>query len=440
MGGILMKVVYDKWSNGQALPNGLHPRAIKIADSCKDLEEARAQIEHKLGKTFRWFDNFHRYVVGTKLLDVVDVDSVDIHDCEIYLYPLEILQLQWLYTPAKYKKKNYYFLDTVSPELMQLFVSGKVKIIINLTHDPIMMDDVRLIENYFISAGIDLKNIIIIAGNIQKDTKLTVIESSTFFAHESAKEMMQFPFVGSLKYKADIVRETDLDGKTRPKHFLTLNRARRQHRYYLLYELTRLGLLDKSIISFISHPNEETHNIQQWLERYCDHMPASVIEKANSLLPIELDTKKFTDKTGFPSNQTNKDWYTNSYISIVSETDFIHNDYPFNSEKTFRPFVNLHPFVHFGNIGAIQLLHDLGFKTFAPYIDESYAYEDNKKKRAHLIIKEIERLGNMPIDQIHNLYYNLKDTLLYNQEHLKTFIDTNPYVELFKKIEDTYAC
>lgn len=441
MGGILMKVLYDKWVNGHPLPNGMHPRAINIADSCKDLEEARAQIEHQLGNTFRWFDNFHRYVVATKLLDVVDVDSVNLHDSEIYLYPLEILQLHWLYTPATYDNKDYYLLDTVSPELMQLFLSGKVKIIINLIHDPIMMKNIRQIENYFSSNGVDPKNIIIVAGNHQEDTKLTVIESSTFFAHESAKEMMQFPFVGSLKYKADIVREADLNGARRPKHFLTLNRASRQHRYYLLYELTRMNMLDKCIMSFISHPNEETQHIQKWLQkRYCDGIDADIIEKANSLLPIELDTVGFDDKLGFPSNQTDKDWYMNSYVSIVSETDFIHNDYPFNSEKTFRPFVNLHPFVHFGNIGAIQLLHDLGFKTFAPYIDESYAYEDNKKKRAQLIIKEIERLGNMPLDEIHNLYYNLKDTLLYNQEHLKTFIDTNPYVELFKKIEDTYAC
>jgi len=440
MGSILMKVLYDKWVNGHPLPNGMHPAAINAVSHLHDKNQIRDYIEKNIGVIFRWHDNFYRYTVEPGLLDAVDLDSVDKNDEELYIYPIEILNIKPLFTRAKFNglNKSCYLHETFSRKLMKLAVSGKIKFVINLTHDPIMLTEIRNIENYFSSVKINLNNIIIVAGNYQKNTKLNVIESSTFFAHESAKEMMNFPFVGSLGYEADIVREKDLDGSLRPKHFLNLNRASRQHRYYLLYELVEKNLIDKCIISFISPMNNTVGDIQSWLKNYCDGIDAETIKRANNMLPIELDTKSFKDKTGFPSNQTNKDWYTNSYISIVSETDFLLNDYPFNSEKTFRPFVNLHPFIHFGNVGAIQLLHNLGFKTFAPYINEDYAYEDNKKKRAQLLIKEVERLGNMPIDEIHTLYYNLKDTLLYNQEHLKTFIDTNPYIELFEKIEKIY--
>ena len=431
-----MKVVYDKWVNGIPLPNGTHPDAIHEIGHLCDSDQMRKLIERKVGNTFRWHDNFYKYTVASGLLDAITVDDIDINDSQVYLYPLEILAIQPLYQRSKFDRirKTCFLHETISKEVLNLIVKGKVKIIVNLTHDPIMLETIELIEEYFMSINIDPKNIIIIAGNYQKDTRLNVIESSTFFAHESAKEMMNFPFVGSLGYTADIVRESDLDGTRRSKHFLSLNRAARQHRFYLLYELVRSNLLDKCILSFISSLNESP----SFLKQYCDHMPAEVINKAHSMIPIELDTAHANNKTGFPSNQTNKDWYTNSYISIVSETDFINNDYPFNSEKTFRPFVNLHPFIHFGNVGAIQLLHNLGFKTFAPYIDESYAYENDKKKRAQLLIKEVNRLGNMSLDEIHNLYYNLKDVLLYNQNHLKTFIDVNPYEELFEKIERLY--
>lgn len=435
-----MKVLYDKWVNGVPLPNGMHPAAVTMAAHLHDKNKIRNFVEGKIGVIFRWHDNFYRYTVEPGLLDAVSLEDVDKNDDEIYIYPLEILSIHPLYQRTRFTGLNElcYLHDTFSSEMMELAVSGKIKFVVNLTHDPIMLEVTEATEKYFSSIGIDLNNVIIIAGNHQEDTKLNVIESSTFFAHESAKEMMRFPFIGSLGYEADIVRENDLDGSKRPKHFLSLNRAARQHRYYLLYELVRKNLLDKCIMSFLSPMKDDVDHIQKWLLRYCDGIDSKTIKRANKMLPIELDTQQHKDKKGFPSNQTSKDWYTNSYISIVSETDFISNNYPFNSEKTFRPFVNLHPFIHFGNIGAIQLLHELGFKTFAPYINEDYAYEDNKKKRAQLLIKEVERLGNMPLDEIHNLYYNLKDTLLYNQEHLKSFIDTNPYVELFEKIEKIY--
>jgi hypothetical protein len=436
-----MKVVFDKWVNGIALPNGLHQSCLYEISNLFNEEEIRKRVEETVGVSFRWHDNFHRYTIKPGLLKQVSPDEVDINDNETYLFPLEILHFEVLWKGSYTKNTNihYSLMDTLSTKMRNLILSGKVKIIINLTHDPIMLDGIREIEDYFRSYGMDLKNLIMVAGNIQKNTEMHVIESSTFFAHESAKEMMNFPFVGSLNYTADIVREADLDGSKRSKHFLTLNRANRKHRYYLLYELVRTGLLEKSLASFISPMQEETDIVQNWLyEHYGADMPKDIIDKANAMIPIELDTNHFNDKTGFPSNQTNKQWYTDSYVSIVSETDFINNDYPFNSEKTFRPFVNLHPFIHYGNIGAIQLLHELGFKTFEPYIDEAYTREDNKKKRVQLMMKEIVRLGNMPLDTMHDLYYNCKDILLYNQEHLKTFIDTNPYIELFEKIEDLY--
>jgi hypothetical protein len=79
-------------------------------------------------------------------------------------------------------------------------------------------------------------------------------------------------------------------------------------------------------------------------------------------------------------------------------------------------------------------LQELGFKTFHPYIDESYDLEINPIRRMQLLEVELQKLANMSIEQIHQLYNSLTDILIHNQEHLKTFKDTDPYRDIIKVI------
>jgi hypothetical protein len=80
----------------------------------------------------------------------------------------------------------------------------------------------------------------------------------------------------------------------------------------------------------------------------------------------------------------------------------------------------------------------LGFKTFEPFIDESYDLEKNQTKRALLIEKEIEKLKNLSIEEIHNWYYSIIDILLYNKKHLYTFEKYECFEQIFEKIKLDY--
>jgi hypothetical protein len=51
------------------------------------------------------------------------------------------------------------------------------------------------------------------------------------------------------------------------------------------------------------------------------------------------------------------------------------------------------PFVLYGVQGQLQHLRDLGFRTFQPYIDESYDLESNYEKRFDMITQEVDRLS-----------------------------------------------
>jgi hypothetical protein len=157
-------------------------------------------------------------------------------------------------------------------------------------------------------------------------------------------------------------------------------------------------------------------------------------------LPIELDTQALTVKHGFATNNNKKEFYLNSYVHITSETAFteIFTSSPFFSEKTFHAMVNLQPFVYVGSPGALKQLKDWGIKTFHPFIDESYDNEYDPVLRFQMIEKEIKKLNDMSLEQLHEWYYSITDILIHNQNNLISFSGTNPFEIALKDIQKFY--
>jgi hypothetical protein len=148
--------------------------------------------------------------------------------------------------------------------------------------------------------------------------------------------------------------------------------------------------------------------------RFSARKPFKIIENPNeeyiqkivNILPYELDTHHLSpnEKTNFGATNNMKDWYSDTYINLVTETFFGKN--VFLSEKIFKPLSNLQAFIVLGDYGTIAELKRLGFKTFEPFIDESYDLEIDSKIRIKKIEKEIEKLKNKSIEEIHEWYYN----------------------------------
>jgi hypothetical protein len=134
-------------------------------------------------------------------------------------------------------------------------------------------------------------------------------------------------------------------------------------------------------------------------------------------LPKTLTTESDRNYTDYgPWSDNNPDAYMNSYFYICTET---YTEGPFRSltEKVFKPIVNMQPFFMVAYPGALALLRELGFRTFSSVIDESYDVEPDTTKRIAMIIKEVERLAAMDINQLHNLYWQLEDVLVHNHNH-----------------------
>ena len=112
--------------------------------------------------------------------------------------------------------------------------------------------------------------------------------------------------------------------------------------------------------------------------------------------------------------------YKNAYFYVCTET-YAHGLYKSLTEKICKPMVNFMPFVFMSFPGALALLRSLGFKTFSPFIDESYDDEPDESIRLNMIYKEIYRLSQMPKEEIHAWYWQMKDILIHNNNRVLNF-------------------
>lgn len=80
-------------------------------------------------------------------------------------------------------------------------------------------------------------------------------------------------------------------------------------------------------------------------------------------------------------------------FTFVTETSYLDGEF-YISEKVVKAIGQNHPFIVFGNYGTLKELKRLGFKTFEPFIDESYDSEKNVQKRIDLIFDEVTKLVN----------------------------------------------
>jgi hypothetical protein len=465
-----VKLIYQDWyidgDYRTPLPNGIHPEVVrKVKTAIKNSNEQGGNIENfcqyflssipEMFK-FRCHSNFRHYY--TKHNEPIEVEKLS-NDTAIYLFPIEIMttlesmcgEHKLVIDGVEYDGS---FIKLLSPYILEQLQLGKIKLAINYIHDPISHpEQVNNFEKYMNSYGIDGSNIIYISGNYYTDEhKISSPNSKLRFScgdlllQQAAEKMLAYPYPGSLGYICENVTSKDLNIDYVRKHkFICFNRTihHRHQRPVMAYFALKYNLLKDNIFSFIDNPDPE--QIAYFIREIYDIDEESLkdySEQISELLPYEIDTHQLStmhEKTSFSVDNNRKDLYSESYLYITTETRFRDGTTPFLSEKTFRPIVNLQPFLYFGNYHSLKTLQNYGFKTFHPYIDESYDNEPDPKKRLLMLEQELVKFVNRPIQEIHDWYYSIIDILLYNQKHLATFKNFNPYGNFIKDIQEFYT-
>lgn len=202
--------------------------------------------------------------------------------------------------------------------------------------------------------------------------------------------------------------------KEKAKKFLCFNKVLRLQRMALIAKLIVHDLIHTGFVSTYGKDNGDwtTENFVKSLDNI-DVRLKFALRRNRDIFPLRLNSAE--EESGRPNPidlaPTDYEFFENSYYSLVTETIFFkdisdpmmgRNPYYYSvafTEKTFKPIAMKHPFILAGVPGSLKLLRTLGYKTFAPFIDESYDDEHDDVQRLNLIVKEVQRLNELTADQ-----------------------------------------
>jgi hypothetical protein len=91
----------------------------------------------------------------------------------------------------------------------------------------------------------------------------------------------------------------------------------------------------------------------------------------------------------------------------------------FPTEKTWKVIACKKPFISATTPFFLKGLKQLGFKSFSPFINESYDELVDNKERLDAVVNESIRISNLPTDEYNQLVLNCKEICEYNYNVLK---------------------
>tara|TARA_Y100000996_G_C22532475_1_gene647075 strand:+ start:318 stop:1691 length:1374 start_codon:yes stop_codon:yes gene_type:complete len=205
--------------------------------------------------------------------------------------------------------------------------------------------------------------------------------------------------------------------------FNCLNRRLRTHRFYVLSRLEKEKLLDDNIVTYDftiveNRPHlAEIPKIEQVTHEF------DFTELKSYLLYLQkYKDKKFYDYDDLENlhgiMHERASVYENSMFSFVTETTYYSDEF-YISEKTLKPIGHKHPFIIFGSVGTLKELQRMGFKTFEPFIDESYDLETNMQRRIDMIFDEVLKLVNKTDEEKLEWMKNIKPIVDWNSKKLE---------------------
>jgi len=235
--------------------------------------------------------------------------------------------------------------------------------------------------------------------------------------------------------------------KIRPYHYLSYNRQPKLHRTLMVAYLMKENLLDKGLVSLGSVytiPSDEADKYEPTYRNlrtpiYTEEEKAKIMpywEKVKEQSPFLVDLKEEQMKHVWESSWMDifPSKHNKAYFSIVSSTSFdttwCHPD-----EKFWKKLGQFHPFIWVGPPHSLQHLRTQGFKSFSPWIDESYDEEEDCEKRMLMIVNEIKRLCSMSLEEIHEWYHDMEDLLKYNWKRILDYNPT-PFEKPYNKLYD----
>lgn len=378
-----------------------------------------------------WADDLWNRIFSKnkEIFELYPSQSIEIKDERPFLYPFSLCWRVLF---------NHYFVGGTGllefshtpGHIRQLVMTGNGYFLVDLSVEAFMNPShIRAISGYFLnSCNLPLNKIIYLTGamnakelyeeycknnNIPDNprNRLTIIEypsSQSIFAGQIARKELLEPV-----YDENLIPQ---------KIFLLWNRRFRNHRISLALGLNKLGLIEKSFVSFYAHdpesPNVSFASILNMPELSYYGISSEDIDNFCKKLPLTLDGQTNIVDMCEDRDSATRPYYQNSLVSIITETNYNQPEVTL-TEKSFKPIKEKHPFIIVGVPHVIKAMRNLGYKTFSEFWSEDYDEIQDPRARMQRILSICDEIGKWSIDQQLEFKRKVKPILEYNWQILK---------------------
>ena len=329
-------------------------------------------------------------------------------------------------------RRGYNSLFQMSPENIAEIIndqlnSGKSIIVFDNQHETFTQEEISIVYEVLPKANIDPSKVYYLTCSLDAD-KLhkELCEQNEWENPINIVILPSFELVSAGRYNRTDHNVPYVIGK-REKKFLCFNRMPHQHRICLLALMHKRGLIDAGYYSYYDTINTYVDDTIKYAVSQTpdikDEIVLSLMDVRDKL-PFRLT---LDEEANNPNCLTEQDaeLFRNSYFSIVPETYFFNdprNDLgsTFFTEKTFNAIMMKHPFILLNRPHSLKCLRDYGYKTFHPYIDETYDTLDEHQDRLVAIVNEIERLVNMSDNEFIEWQHNIAEIVEHNYNVIHT--------------------
>jgi len=190
--------------------------------------------------------------------------------------------------------------------------------------------------------------------------------------------------------------------------YISLNNRSHIHRCAFIDELSKQNVIDKGIVTWIKHLNENSNYPYQHFDNQ--------IRKLNDDFQTKLDSFLIPKE------------FHESFFHVVTEATSV---VPFLTEKTAIPLLLKKPFMVLGSKDYMHKLVELGFKLYDELIDYNYDTVNDLNERARLFVSNIHNIVSCD----HTLaYQQLKSKIDYNYNRALEIIRDSDFIPEIIKI------
>ena len=213
--------------------------------------------------------------------------------------------------------------------------------------------------------------------------------------------------------------------------YLNFTRVPRDHRILLLSNLIKFGVFELGENSFnLLHANNPGFSNAKQVIQHLSHdndlsllAAADILDQKNHQF-VDIDTTAVETSV----NTINVNFYKKTFISLITET-LTNRETLLITEKSFKPIVVGHPFIILGSPGTLEKLKSFGYKTFDRWLDENYDNDLELNDRIKIIIKNIQLLSKLSIEELKTIRKEMEEICIHNHRVFWKRIWQNYYIE-----------